>query len=473
MGSDLRRWWIGALVAAGFAIFSSAAPAAGIGWGTPLLVDPPASGDGPNNNILEAVSCASSSFCAAVDGSGYITMRIGHTWARPVHVDTTGDPLNSVSCTTVSFCVAVDAGGYETTYNGERWSPMHDLDDQLDFESVSCHSPSFCVAVGDFGSPESQGLTFDGQSWSTPRAIDDSAGTLTGVSCPAASSCVAVDDAGDAVTFDNGTWSAPAVIDSAETLDNISCASPSFCAVNGRQIHPSGPEGALTFDGTRWSAPAAIDGTALDQACVNSMVSPCTGLSCATASFCVAVNDLDHAVTWNGSSWSRPAPIDGQGRLVMSVSCVAGPFCIATDTNGYVTEYGRLAPAPALSGLRLSRDRLPASASLLVRYRDSAPAQTTLIVIAELPGIRHGDECTETSRVTARAHRCTYLLPVAYYTRQDSAGANRVGLRSILRDGLTVLNAPKLPAGSYLLDASATVGGRASRTLTQPFVVVR
>jgi hypothetical protein len=473
MGWNLRRWWIGALVAVGFAIFSSAAPAAGIGWGAPLLVDPPASGDGPNGDILEAVSCASSSFCAAVDGSGYITMRNGHAWARPVHVDTTGDGLNSVSCPTVSFCVAVDAGGYETTFSGGRWSPMHDLDDQLYFESVSCHSPSFCVAVGDFGTPNSQALTFDGQTWSTPQTIDDSAGTVTGVSCPAASSCVAVDDAGNALTLDNGTWSAPAGIDSADTLDNVSCPSPSFCASNGRQIRPSGPEGALTFNGTRWSAPAAIDGAALDQTCVNSMVSPCTGLSCATASFCVAVNDLDHAVAWNGSSWSRPTPIDGQGRLVMSVSCVAGPFCVATDTDGYVTEYGPLAPAPALSGLRLSRDRLRASAGFLARYRDSAAGQTTLIVIAEVRGIRRGDECTPTSRATTRAHRCTYLLPVAYYTHQDTAGPNRVQLRSILRDGLNILSAPKLPIGSYLLQANATVGGRSSRTLREPFVVVR
>ena len=187
----------------------------------------------------------------------------------------------------------------------------------------------------------------------------------------------------------------------------------------------------------------------------------------------VAINDLDHAITWNGSSWSRPTPIDGQGRLVTSVSCVAGPFCIATDSDGYVTEYGPLAPAPTLSGLRLSRDRLPANAGFLVSYRDSAAGQTTLIVIAELPGVRHGDECTETTRRTARAHRCTFLLPVAYYTHPDSAGVDRVSLRSILRDGLHILSAPKLPTGSYLLQASATVGGRSSRIFREPFVVAR
>jgi hypothetical protein len=50
------------------------------------------------------------------------------------------------------------------------------------------------------------------------------------VSCPSTSFCVAVSFAGNAVTYNGISWSAPATIDPGNELDTVSCFSSSFCA---------------------------------------------------------------------------------------------------------------------------------------------------------------------------------------------------------------------------------------------------
>jgi hypothetical protein len=309
-----------------------------------VQVDPPQSGDGPNGNILDAVSCPSRSFCAAVDGSGYVTMWNGRAWSQPVQVDHSGDSLNAISCPSRRFCAAVDGGGYATTFNGDRWSRPKDIDGQLYFWSVSCASSSFCVAVGNFDPGANQVVVFNGRSWSKPAQIDDAGGNqVDAVSCPSITFCVAVDDAGNVLTFQKETWSAPVRIDEQHALEDVSCSSRAFCAAVGSPIPGagSGSEDALTFDGTRWSAPTRIDdGRARNQICEESMVSPCEGISCPTRSFCMVEDDLDHVIKWDGHSWSRPTTLDLPSRLILAVACVSGSFCVATDTGGYEIKYG-------------------------------------------------------------------------------------------------------------------------------------
>jgi hypothetical protein len=77
------------------------------GWSEPVAVDP----------NLESVSCASSSFCAAVDGLGDGITYDGGSWSQPTPIA----PIIAVSCPSASFCVAVgdDSGeGLAVTYNG-------------------------------------------------------------------------------------------------------------------------------------------------------------------------------------------------------------------------------------------------------------------------------------------------------------------------------------------------------------------
>jgi RHS repeat-associated protein len=65
-------------------------------------------------------------------------------------------------------------------------------------------------------------------------------------------------------------------------------------------------------------------------------------ISCPTSTFCMGV-DLwtGDYMTFNGTSWSTPAPMysNGQSYNMMSVSCVSPTLCDATDGNGGVDNY--------------------------------------------------------------------------------------------------------------------------------------
>lgn len=127
----------------------------GTSWAGPVVIDPhialPADG-------LSAVSCPTTTFCAAVDASGNALTYNGHTWTNPVSIDpnNSGLSLDSISCPTSTFCVAVDQAGNAFTFNGRDWSSANLIDPKAgikgaDIQSVSCPSPTFCVAIDLFG----------------------------------------------------------------------------------------------------------------------------------------------------------------------------------------------------------------------------------------------------------------------------------------------------------------------------------
>jgi hypothetical protein len=73
----------------------------------------------------------------------------------------------------------------------------------------------------------------------------------------------------------------------------VSCPSSTFC------VAVDGGGDAVTFDGTRWSEPEPIDPSL-----------GLTSVSCSYSSFCVALDDIGDALTYNGQNWSSPRPID-------------------------------------------------------------------------------------------------------------------------------------------------------------------
>ena len=150
-----------------------------------------------------------------------------------------------------------------------------------------------CAIIGVLVGP-STALASSG--WSAPAPVDP-AFHATSVSCPSASFCAAVDQAGDVAMYNGSTWSTPANID-ANKLNSVSCPSTSFCVA----VSNSGD--AIKYNGSTWGTPASIDGFNL----INSV-------SCVSSSFCVAVDFHGNALTYNGTSWSSAASIDGRNRL--------------------------------------------------------------------------------------------------------------------------------------------------------------
>jgi hypothetical protein len=129
------------------------------------------------------------------------------------------------------------------------------------------------------------------------------------------------------------TWAAPQHIDAATTLmASVSCATPRFC------MAMDAIGNAFTWNGQRWSGPVKVD--------------PSGGgfyfISCPTSTFCAEIggstfspNGGGNARTWNGHTWSRPVAADAGGR-VTGFSCASATLCVAVDTSGHaVTWNGR------------------------------------------------------------------------------------------------------------------------------------
>ncbi len=191
----------------------------GEAWSSPMVL---IGADG-----IEAVGCAPTGYCAAVDGEGDAFASDGQTWRG-----TSGDwgAVSSISCVSPSFCMS-SSGGL-SRWNGTQWTTPDTFGATSSFTGVSCPTASFCVAVDDLG----EALQWNGQAWSAPIRIEPPQpstavlGTaLTSVSCPTASFCVAVDDAGGILQWSaGGTWSRIDA-DDGHPLSAVSCATAFFC----------------------------------------------------------------------------------------------------------------------------------------------------------------------------------------------------------------------------------------------------
>ncbi|MFO1537332.1 MAG: hypothetical protein ACKOVH_05835 [Actinomycetota bacterium] len=176
--------------------------------------------EGIAGQALQAISCSSASWCAAVGYYGSYPIAIspsflvwdGTTWAitaDPLVVGSTERPYG-ISCTSATFCVAVGYGqtGGRTTgllwrWDGSTWTrdamPDVGLPDSY-LRSVSCLAPTWCSAVGIRADGSVPGRTlnvvWDGTAWSvvpTPN-LDDQYNYLKGISCATTTSCTAVGD---------------------------------------------------------------------------------------------------------------------------------------------------------------------------------------------------------------------------------------------------------------------------------------
>jgi hypothetical protein len=187
-------------------------------------------------------------------------------------------------------------------------------------------------------------------SWSAPQAIDHQApfaepGRLTGVSCPSASLCVAVDNFGNVLTSANpnggtGAWTTIKVrrTDPANAFTGISCASASFCA-------------ATDMDGSVWTTTNPTGGAGAWTVTHVEGSLGLRGISCSSANFCAATNGSEIAISTNplAGAWSS-VEIDGPSGFLTAVSCPSASFCLATDQDGNVLSSTNPTGAAAWSG---------------------------------------------------------------------------------------------------------------------------
>jgi hypothetical protein len=322
--------------------------------GTSWQIEDAAQPNGATTNVLDAVSCASATFCEAVgwrfdvteDQTGLAEVWNGTRWRfqrvpRPAEFDGLRLVLNGVSCVSARFCEAVGDSFSQSNalrWNGKTWTaqivphPDH-------LASVSCTSPTFCVAVGQGGA-----VMWDGHAWS--NLPSDITFAYNSVSCVSIHFCEATGypttgSRSYAEIWNGTSWArqaTPVPTGAANlVLGSISCTAARSCEAAGSYENTSTSVMlAEQWDGTAWRiqhppSPKASTSTAL------------TGVWCTSPSFCAAVGRADTApgplaLVWDGSSWklrstaSLPSPAGGGFN---GVSCSSSHICMAVGSLDY------------------------------------------------------------------------------------------------------------------------------------------
>lgn len=319
---------------------TSAGAAAPLVWSAPASL--------PAGGMPSSVACTSEVLCVAVNNEGEALSTTDPTATVPswnVAPADLGEALNAVSCAPSGPCVAVDARGYATVSHGSNaatWSSPESVTPGTVLSGVSCPSTSLCVAVDQAGEVLTSKNPGAG-SWQL-ASIDSAHPMLTAVSCASPELCVAVDAAGDVLSSANPTGGAGAwhlqKVDAGELL-GVSCWAAGACLAldsAGDALASADP----TAPAATWSL-TSIDGERL------------TGVSCAASGLCVAVDGHGNALasdnpnspipTWSASDADTGPP----ARALAGISCLAGGFCLALDSGHSVTAR---VPAPSATTLK-------------------------------------------------------------------------------------------------------------------------
>jgi len=314
-------------------------------------------------NSLEAVSCASATSCISAGGvnySGTLAEQLsGTSWSLLHAADpggTLGGELASVACASSTACTAV-GGSLIEAWNGTSWSIQRPAE-PVGFRGVSCSLATACTAVGGYlsgvGADRSLAQRWDGSAWSVQSTADPSTSgnvDLSAVSCPSATSCIAVGmfetsssyclgpGAGDsplAEEWDGTAWSLSSVPAPSGAvcvaLTGVSCTSATQCFGVGSYTDSANNSFTLVerWNGTAWSIVAGTDpGGGSNQL---------NAVSCASATLCVAVGVSGFqslAELWNGTSWSVQSLPSGCCALT-GVSCRSTTSCLAV--GGHIAE---------------------------------------------------------------------------------------------------------------------------------------
>jgi hypothetical protein len=202
----------------------------------------------PMDGVLTAVSCATSSFCLAADGSERLFRWNGGSWTAtvPPPGPEGGTGYSDVSCPSPQFCMAVGSAteGGIAVWDGVGWRVLPSPSGSGAARQVECAGPELCV--------ESQGRRWTGDTW-RPLGVPHGAGLLA---CAPPNWC-AVSNGATVSMGGAPDWRSTALPAGFSARD-LSCASPTSCVATG--LGPA-TDGSTTrvpatavWDGTAWSS---------------------------------------------------------------------------------------------------------------------------------------------------------------------------------------------------------------------------
>ncbi|MFL5824083.1 MAG: hypothetical protein ACJ764_11655 [Solirubrobacteraceae bacterium] len=289
-----------------------------------------AAGRGGWSAGLAGVSCTSDTACLAVGNLQRRSSRTlveewdGSAWAigpSPNPRGARASYLTAVSCVPSGACTAVGyfinhrgrRRAFTERWNGRRWSvqraarPSRSRESQL--LDVSCASPNTCFAVGSYTGLQGRHRTLaersTGRAWRvlrTPGRANPFGRSLSAVSCPSATACMAVGD----------------------------------------YVNRKGYSRTLAewWDGSGWAAT-----TTQNPGPFNFM----GGVTCVAETSCLAVgqdggnqrSDTPLAESWNGSTWSLADPVPASRQASGGLNAVAcGPMTACIAVGDYARHSG-------------------------------------------------------------------------------------------------------------------------------------
>ena len=271
---------------------------------------------------------------------------------------------------------------------------------------VSCPRPSHCLAVGAYNANDvvrALSEVWNGVTWSvipTAGVPGAASSALNAVSCSSPSQCLAV---GSYTDSDVNSWAfaerwngwAWTLVDTARpdgavatALNGISCATASSCVAVGSATNGDFDQLTLTefWNGTAWSIVPSPN-----RAGANS--STLSAVSCTGVSACVAVGgDLNAAFvdvtlveSWNGAHWSvvqSPNPGGPQGSSLNAVSCATASRCVAVGRYANGNGVGRtLAESWNGSTWSVAASLTPSGSPNSALYGVSCPSSTSCLAV--------------------------------------------------------------------------------------------
>ena len=313
---------------------------------------------------LASVSCPRVRWCVAVGfhtiGSGPALYPLAETWNgrswRLLRTPVIHGTLQGIACPRRAACIAVggrdnrdgiQAAPLAATWNGHSWRLLKTAHTGSNFEvtdlaSISCKSPRWCVAVSGYGGAEptesSAVEAWNGRRWRLRTVFGQS--SLNGVACKTEASCLAV--------------------------GSTSPASDSWVPFGAAQA------------GTGWQAVATPPGDSGD------LDTSLSGVSCATATLCMAVGEGMLTDQWNGNAWQQ-LTVPGPGQLA-GVSCYGAASCVAVGQDG---QLGAAAQAWNGQAWRVLSPVQPSGPSYLASVRCPRPARCMAVGFYGTPFVRH------------------------------------------------------------------------------------
>lgn len=266
-------------------------------WSAPQAVEP---------GLAGALACVSPGHCLVGDGTGHLIAFGRNNPVSPAPAPEGLAGIAGLSCSAGGTCAAIDTAGHLATEPdpGAPWSPATMVGTGSAVTAFTCPAAGSCLfgnVAGDLGVVTTSGPTTSGKI----RRVFVTGG-VTSISCGSPRWCLAADAAGDVATYDGRSWSGPRATSNG-SIPSLSCPAPRFClAVTSR--------GVARFDGRSWSTFAYLAGKGV-----------ATTVTCATRTRCLVGQDAGLIATYDGRRWSRSVPITPAADRAASVTRIACP----------------------------------------------------------------------------------------------------------------------------------------------------